>query len=84
MVKAVARAFRWREMLESGTHATITEIAAAEKINDSYVSRVLRLSLLAPDLVGAILHGWQPHGVQLEHLLRGFPVEWRLQLSAFK
>jgi hypothetical protein len=47
MIKAIARAFRWREMLEDGTHATITEIAAAEKINESYVGRVLRLTLLA-------------------------------------
>jgi hypothetical protein len=49
MVKAIARAFRWREQLENGTHATIAEIAAAEKINESYVGRVLRLTLLAPD-----------------------------------
>jgi hypothetical protein len=49
MVKTLARAFRWREMLEDGTHATIAEIAAAEKINGSYVSRVLRLTLLAPE-----------------------------------
>ena len=53
MVKAIARAFRWREMLENGTHATIAEIAAAEKINESYVGRVLRLTLLAPDIVEA-------------------------------
>jgi hypothetical protein len=45
MVKALARAFRWREMLENGAYVTITEIAAAEKINDSYVGRVLRLTL---------------------------------------
>ena len=51
MVKAIARAFRWREMLEKGTHGTISEIAAAEKINKSYVGRVLRLTLLAPDIV---------------------------------
>jgi predicted nucleic acid-binding Zn ribbon protein len=44
MVKAIARAFRWREMLENGTHATIGEIAAAEKINETYVGRVLRLT----------------------------------------
>src|SRR6202022_4666261 len=59
MVKAIARAFRWREMLESGTHATIAEIAAAERINESYVGRVLRLTLLAPDIVEAILSGQQ-------------------------
>ena len=83
MVKAIARAFRWREMLENGTHATIAEIASAENINGSYVSRVLRLSLLAPDLIEAVLHGRQPPGVQLEQLLRGFAVEWPLQRRAF-
>jgi hypothetical protein len=51
MVKAIAPAFRWREMLENGTHATIAEIATAEKINETYVGRVLRLTLLAPDIV---------------------------------
>ena len=79
MVKAVARAFRWREMLENGTHATIAEIAAAEKINESYVGRVLRLTLLAPDIVEAILSGRQPAGLQLEALLRRLPVGWREQ-----
>jgi hypothetical protein len=55
MVKAISRAFLWREMLENGTHATIAEIAAVEKINQSYVCRILRLTLLAPDIVEAIL-----------------------------
>jgi hypothetical protein len=57
MVKVIARAFRWREMLENGTHATIAEIAAAEKINGSFVGRVLRLTLLASDIVEAVLNG---------------------------
>ena len=52
MVKGIARAYRWRRMLESGVYGTITEIAGAEKINQSYVCRILRLTLLAPDLVG--------------------------------
>ena len=60
LIKAVARAFRWRRMLEAGRYATINEIAAAEKINSSYVSRMLRLTLLAPDIVEAILDGRQP------------------------
>jgi hypothetical protein len=79
MIKAVARAFRWREILESGTHSTIAEIATAEKINESYVGRVLRLTLLAPGIVEAILSGQQPAGLQLENLLKRFPVEWREQ-----
>jgi len=53
MVKAIARAFRWRGMLENGTHTTIAAMAAAEKINESYVGRMLRLTLLAPDIVEA-------------------------------
>ena len=83
MVKAVARAFRWREMLENGTHATIAEIAAAEKINESYVGRVLRLTLLAPDIVEAILGGRQPVGLQLHELMRRFPVGWGQQRATF-
>jgi len=79
MIKAIARAFRWREMLEDGTHATITEIAAAEKINQSYVCRILRLTLLAPDIVEAILNGRQPPRMQLDDLLRPHPVEWPAQ-----
>jgi hypothetical protein len=54
MVKAIALAFQWRKLQESGTHATIAEIAAADKINESYVGRILRLTLLAPDIVEAI------------------------------
>jgi hypothetical protein len=82
MVKAVARAFRWREMLENGTHATIAEIAAAEKINESYVGRVLRLTLLAPQIIEAILNGRQPAGLQLDALMKPFPVEWDAQSDA--
>lgn len=79
IVKAIARAFRWREMLESGGYATIREIAHAEKINESYVGRMLRLTLLAPDLVEAILNGQQPAGVQLDGLTGRVPVEWKAQ-----
>lgn len=79
MVKAIARAFRWREMLESGEYATIREIANAEKINESYVGRVLRLTLLAPDLVETILIGRQPAELQLGGLMRRFPIEWDAQ-----
>jgi hypothetical protein len=79
MVKAVARAFRWREMLENGTHSTIAEIAASEKINESYVGRVLRLTLLAPDIIEAILNGRQPAELTLPVLIRPFPVGWAEQ-----
>ena len=82
LIKAVARAFRWRRMLETGRYATIDEIAAAEKINDSYVSRVLRLTLLAPDIVEAILDGRQPEGMTLPGFLKGVAVVWERQREA--
>ena len=75
MVKAIARAFRWREMLENGTHGTIAEIAAAENINESYVGRLLQLTLLAPDVVEAILGGRQPAEMTVVGLFRPFAVE---------
>jgi hypothetical protein len=74
MVRVIAWAFRWRDMLESGEYATIREIADAEKINETYVGRVLQLTLLAPDIVEAILGGRQLAGLQLDDLMKRFPV----------
>ena len=82
LIKAVARAFRWRRMLESGRFATINELAAAEKINSSYVSRVLRLTLLAPDIVEAILDGRQAEGMTLPTLMKPVSVVWKEQHGA--
>lgn len=82
IVKALARAFRWRKLLEDGTHATIAEIAAAEKINESYVGRVLRLTLLAPDIIEAILAGRQPSAITLAVLTTPFPLLWKDQRQA--
>ena len=82
LVKALARAFRWRRMMETGRFATIDELSAAEKINSSYVSRLLRLTLLAPDIVQAILDGRQPEGMTLPGLMEPFPVEWEGQQAA--
>ena len=53
-----ARAFRWRKLLETGVLATVEEIAAAKKINASYVGRVLRLALLAPKSSAPYLDVW--------------------------
>ena len=82
LVKALARAFRWRRMLETGRYATIDELAAAEKINGSYVSRILRLTLLAPDIVEAILDGRQSTEVTPPALMEPFQVEWHGQRVA--
>jgi hypothetical protein len=76
MVKALARAFRWRKMLETGKYAAIDEIAASERINSSNVRRVLRLTLLAPDIVEAILDGRQPVELTLAVLMQPFSICW--------
>jgi len=79
MVKALARAFRWRRMLDNGAHATLEDLARAKGVHATYVSRVLRLRLLAPEIVEAILDGRQPAALQLDDLLQGFPLGWEGQ-----
>jgi len=80
LVKALARAFRWKRMLESGDFATIAELAEREGIAPSYLTRILRLTLLAPDIVEAILDGRQRPAVTLARLMDGFPEEWEAQV----
>ena len=81
LVKAIVRAHRWRDMLESGDYATVRDLAQAESINESYLGRVLRLTLLAPKIVETILEGRQPANLELSDLLEQFPVEWDKQLE---
>jgi hypothetical protein len=76
LVKALARAFRWKRMLDSGEFTTIGELAEREGIAPSYMTRVLRLTLLAPDIVEAILDGRQGSEVTLAQVLEPFPSEW--------
>lgn len=81
LLKALVRAFRWRKLLESGAYATVQDLAAAEKLNPCYVGRVLRLTLLSPDIVAAILDG--RHVATAEALMRPFPLEWMKQPLRF-
>ena len=81
LVKAVVRAHRWRHMLESGEYSSSAELAKAEKVNDSYLSRILRLTLIAPDIIEAILSGRQPRALQLDDLLKPLPAAWERQRS---
>ncbi len=76
LVKALARAFRWKRMLESGKFATIAELAEWERMAPSYLTRVLRLTLLAPEVVEAILDGTQGAEMTLAGLLEWVPGEW--------
>ena len=82
LVKALARAFRWKRILESGEFATIAELAAREGIAAPYLTRTMRLSHLSPDLVEAILDGRQPRHLTLETLRQPLPEDWFEQKRA--
>jgi len=83
LIKALARAFRWKRMLESGEFATIAELAQRERIAPSYLTRVLRLTLLAPGIVEAILDGRKAPEVTLPRLMEPFPAGWECQHDHF-
>src|SRR5712672_942965 len=84
LVKAIVRAHRWRQMLESGEYGCSAELAKAEKVNASYLSRILRLTLIAPDITEAILAGRQPSTLQLDDLLKPLPAVWTRQRSELR
>ena len=76
LVKALARAFRWKRMLDSGEFATIADLAEREGIAAPYLTRTMRLARLAPGLVEVILDGRQPRNLTLEALRRPLPEAW--------
>lgn len=82
-VKALARAFRWKRMLESGEFATIAELAEREGIAPSYMTRVLRLTQLEPSIIEAVLDGRQGDAVTLARLMDPFPISWIEQKNIF-
>lgn len=81
LIKALGRAFRWKRLLQSGEATTIAELADRDGIAVSYVTRLLRLTLLAPDIVVAILEGRQGPEVTLARLMEPFPLEWEAQVT---
>lgn len=81
LVKALARAFRYQRLLEDGRYASISEMAAAERIDRGYLGRILQLTLFAPDLVETIIDGRHPEGLGLPRLMEPFPVDWGQQIA---
>jgi len=79
LIRALARAHRWKRMLDGVSYHSVSELAEAEGVTRSFVNRLLRLTLLAPDIVEAILDGRQPKGLQLEELPGAMPSEWEGQ-----
>jgi hypothetical protein len=82
LVKALARAFRYQRLLDAGRYGSISEMAAAERIERGYLGSLLRLTLLAPEIVNAIIDGRQAEGMDLPRLLAPFPVDWSAQRRA--
>jgi hypothetical protein len=81
LVKALARAFRYQKLLDKGEYASITEMAAAEKIERGYLGTLLRMTLLAPEVVETILDGLDLDRIALPTLLQPFPINWSEQLA---
>jgi hypothetical protein len=83
IVKALVRAHRWHSMLESKLYPTVRDLAKAEDINEAYLGRVLRLTLLSPAIIEALLSGQQRTDLELADLLKPFPIEWDKQEAFF-
>jgi hypothetical protein len=83
LLKGLARAYRWKRMLENGSVRSLTELAEEEKITPSYLTRIYRLTLLAPDIVEMILDGRQPRTLQLADLMDNIPMEWERQRTSW-
>jgi hypothetical protein len=79
LLKALARAFRYQRLLDEGRYASISEMAAAEKLDRGYLGRLLQLTLLAPDIVEAVLNGRQGADTDLARLMEPLPSEWSEQ-----
>ena len=84
LIRALARAHRWKRLLENGIYGSTTELAEAEKISRSYVTRLLQLTLLAPIIAEGILEGRQPTGMGLAELTNAMPAEWQAQEAHFR
>jgi hypothetical protein len=83
LIRAIARAHRWKRMLEDGAHASINALAEAEKINRAYVCRLLNLTLLSPEIAEAVLDGRQPKAMMLGEVVKAIPSGWAEQRRIF-
>ena len=83
LVNALIKAFHWKELLDTGAVDNLAEIVDKEKINKSYVMRVFKMTLLAPDIVAAILDGRQPKYLTVMDFLKSIPTDWSEQRSRF-
>jgi hypothetical protein len=84
LIKALARAHRWKRMLDDGRYGSVSEMAVAEKLDRGYLGCILMLTLLAPDIIKAIMDGRQPAGLDINLLREAFPVKWGEQRAQLR
>jgi hypothetical protein len=82
-ISALGKAFSWQRMLDEGKYESPKELAEKEKVEVTHMYRVMRLTLLAPDIIEAVLNGKQPRTLTLQNVVRGFPISWQEQRKVF-
>ena len=82
-ISALGKAFSWQRMLDDGKYETPKELAKKENVEVTHMYRVMRLTLLTPDIIEAVLNGTQPRTLTLQNVVRGFPVSWQEQRKVF-
>ncbi len=83
LVIAISRAHRWKRLLDEGRYASIIEMAQALKMDRHHMARMLRLTLLAPDIIEAILAGNEPDGFSMNQLTSEIPMIWNAQIKKY-
>lgn len=76
LVIAIARAHRWQKLLDDGKFESVSDLAREIGLDVSFAARLLRLTLLAPDIVEMILMGEEPSGLSLTMLTKQLPMLW--------
>jgi hypothetical protein len=82
LINALGKSYRWNHMLAKG-EKTVSELAEDYKVSRSYVSRMINLMQLAPDIIESILEGSQLKDLRLKDLMKQFPICWELQKHFF-
>ena len=83
LVMNIARAFRWQKLIDSGVYRNANELAKAIGKDHAFVARTMRLTLLAPEIVHAILAGTLKRDIPIENFRKEMPIRWEDQKKLF-
>ena len=83
LVMNIARAFRWQKLINSGVYRNAAELAKAIGKDHAFVARTTRLTLLAPEIVHAILDGTLKRNIPIENFRKEMPIRWEDQKKLF-